>query len=50
MDDHDLWMAFFRDPDGNSLALTQEAPQGYSTVANRPSTEASLASGAGTKC
>lgn len=22
--DHELWMAFFRDPDGNLLALTQE--------------------------
>jgi methylmalonyl-CoA/ethylmalonyl-CoA epimerase len=30
MDDHDLWMAFFKDPDGNSLALMQEAPKGYS--------------------
>jgi methylmalonyl-CoA/ethylmalonyl-CoA epimerase len=29
MDDHDLWMAFFRDFDGNSLALMQEAPKGY---------------------
>jgi catechol 2,3-dioxygenase-like lactoylglutathione lyase family enzyme len=29
MDDHDLWMAFFRDPDGHSLALMQEAPRGY---------------------
>jgi methylmalonyl-CoA/ethylmalonyl-CoA epimerase len=29
MDDHDLWMAFFKDPDGNSLALMQEAPKGY---------------------
>ena len=33
MDDHDLWMAFFRDPDGHSLALLQEAPKGYSPVA-----------------
>jgi methylmalonyl-CoA/ethylmalonyl-CoA epimerase len=32
MDDHDLWMAFFYDPDGNSLALMQEAPKGYSPV------------------
>lgn len=30
MDDHDLWMAFFRDPDGHTLALMQEAPKGYS--------------------
>jgi methylmalonyl-CoA/ethylmalonyl-CoA epimerase len=29
MDDHDLWMAFFRDPDGHSLALMHEAPTGY---------------------
>lgn len=29
MPDHDLWMAFFDDPDGNSLALMQEAPKGY---------------------
>ncbi|MBV8112244.1 MAG: VOC family protein [Hyphomicrobiales bacterium] len=29
MDDHDLWMAFFEDPDGNTLALMQEAPKGY---------------------
>jgi methylmalonyl-CoA/ethylmalonyl-CoA epimerase len=29
MDDHDLWMAFFEDPDGHTLALMQEAPVGY---------------------
>jgi methylmalonyl-CoA/ethylmalonyl-CoA epimerase len=29
MDDHDLWMAFFRDPDGHALALMHEAPKGY---------------------
>jgi catechol 2,3-dioxygenase-like lactoylglutathione lyase family enzyme len=29
MDDHDLWMAFFEDPDGHTLALMQEAPRGY---------------------
>ena len=29
MDDHDLWMAFFKDPDGNTLAVMQEAPKGY---------------------
>ena len=28
MDDHDLWMVFFRDPDGHILALMQEAPKG----------------------
>jgi hypothetical protein len=50
MEDHDLWMAFFPDPDGNSLALIQEAPHGYSPVADRPSTESSLASDAGTTC
>jgi methylmalonyl-CoA/ethylmalonyl-CoA epimerase len=25
--DHDLWMAFFRDPDGNLLALMSEVPR-----------------------
>jgi methylmalonyl-CoA/ethylmalonyl-CoA epimerase len=25
--DHDLWMAFFRDPDGNTLALMNERPR-----------------------
>ena len=29
MDDHDLWMAFFTDPDGHTLALMQEAPKGF---------------------
>jgi len=29
MDDHDLWMAFFTDPDGHTLAVMQEAPMGY---------------------
>jgi methylmalonyl-CoA/ethylmalonyl-CoA epimerase len=29
MDDHDLWMAFFNDPDGHALALMHEAPKGY---------------------
>jgi methylmalonyl-CoA/ethylmalonyl-CoA epimerase len=29
MDDHDLWMAFFEDPDGRTLAVMQEAPKGY---------------------
>jgi methylmalonyl-CoA/ethylmalonyl-CoA epimerase len=29
MDDHDLWMAFFQDPDGHMLAVMQEAPKGY---------------------
>jgi hypothetical protein len=26
---HDLWMAFFEDPDGHTLAVMQEAPKGY---------------------
>lgn len=29
MDDHDLYMAFFTDPDGHTLALMQEAPKGF---------------------
>ena len=29
MPDHDLWMVFFKDPAGNTLALMQEAPKGY---------------------
>ena len=29
MPDHDLWMAFFDDPDGNALALMREAPKSY---------------------
>jgi methylmalonyl-CoA/ethylmalonyl-CoA epimerase len=29
MEDHDLWMTFFKDPAGNTLALIQEAPKGY---------------------
>ncbi len=29
---HDLWLAFFRDPDGNSLALIAEAPKGFDPV------------------
>jgi methylmalonyl-CoA/ethylmalonyl-CoA epimerase len=33
MDDHDLWMCFFRDPDGHALALMQEAPKGFVPVA-----------------
>ena len=33
MDDHDLWMAFFTDPDGHTLALMQEAPKGYTPAA-----------------
>jgi hypothetical protein len=29
MEDHDLWMTFFRDPDDHALALMMEAPKGY---------------------
>ncbi len=29
MEDHDLWMNFFQDPDGHTLALMCEAPKGY---------------------
>ena len=29
MEDHDLWMVFFKDPAGNLLALMHEAPKGY---------------------
>jgi methylmalonyl-CoA/ethylmalonyl-CoA epimerase len=29
MEDHDLWMAFFEDPDRHLLALMMEAPKGY---------------------
>ena len=29
MDDHDLWMAFFRDPDDHLLARMHEAPKGW---------------------
>jgi methylmalonyl-CoA/ethylmalonyl-CoA epimerase len=28
MPDHDLWMCFFRDPDGHTLALMCEQPKG----------------------
>jgi catechol 2,3-dioxygenase-like lactoylglutathione lyase family enzyme len=28
MEDHDLWMAFFRDPDRNYLGLMAEVPKG----------------------
>jgi methylmalonyl-CoA/ethylmalonyl-CoA epimerase len=33
MEDHDLWIAFFHDPDGHVLALMCEAPRGYAPVA-----------------
>lgn len=33
MEDHDFWLAAFRDPDGHLLALMQEAPKGYAPPA-----------------
>ena len=33
MDDHDLCMAFFKNPDGHTLALMQEAPKGFKPTA-----------------
>src|ERR1035438_10151535 len=33
MPDHDLWMAFFRDPDRNLLALMSEVPHTVAPVA-----------------
>ncbi|HTX51552.1 MAG TPA: VOC family protein [Caulobacteraceae bacterium] len=33
MEDHDLWMTFFRDPDDHILALMTEAPKGFRPVA-----------------
>ena len=33
MDDHDLWMTFFRDPDEHVLALMMEAPKGWTPSA-----------------
>ncbi len=35
MDDHDLWMAFLKDPDGHTIALMHEAPKGYVPPAKR---------------
>ena len=32
MEDHDLWMAFFKDTDDHILALMHEAPKGYRLV------------------
>ena len=29
MDDHDLWMTFFTDPEAHILALMMEAPKGW---------------------
>jgi methylmalonyl-CoA/ethylmalonyl-CoA epimerase len=36
MPDHDLWMAFLRDPDGHLLGLMMEAPKGYDPRATTP--------------
>ncbi len=33
MPDHDLWMAFLRDPDGHLIGLMMEAPKGYAPPA-----------------
>jgi methylmalonyl-CoA/ethylmalonyl-CoA epimerase len=33
MPDHDLWMAFIRDPDGHLIGLMMEAPKGYAPAA-----------------
>lgn len=33
MDDHDLWMTFFADPDDHALALMMEAPKGWAPSA-----------------
>lgn len=33
MEDHDLWMTFFNDPDGHVLALMMEAPKGWTPSA-----------------
>ena len=33
MPDHDLWMAFLRDPDGHLIGLMMEAPRGYALPA-----------------
>lgn len=33
MEDHDLWMTFFRDPDEHMLALMMEAPKGWTPSA-----------------
>jgi predicted enzyme related to lactoylglutathione lyase len=42
MDDHDLSMAFFTDPDGHTLAVMQEAPKGYQPGSSPPGPAASL--------
>jgi methylmalonyl-CoA/ethylmalonyl-CoA epimerase len=47
MEDHDLWMAFFEDPDGNTLALMQEAPKGYIFPKARETPAGPIASSSG---
>ena len=37
MEDHDLWMTFFSDPDGHILALMMEAPKGWKPQAEKAS-------------
>lgn len=32
---NNLWLAFFQDPDGNSLALMSESPRGYNPVSGK---------------
>lgn len=32
---NDLWLVFFQDPDGNSLALMSESPRGYNPVSGK---------------
>ena len=39
MEDHDLWMTFFNDPAGNTLALMHEAPKGYKPSVEKVSGE-----------
>lgn len=36
MGDHELWMAFFRDTEGNQLALMAEVPSGTGEAARGP--------------
>ena len=34
MPDHDLWMAFFKDPDGYTIGLMSEVPRGATQAGN----------------
>ena len=45
MDDHDLWMAFFTDPDGHTLAVMQEVPKRLHAAADMTRRFAGLQSG-----